>query len=140
MNFGIWFSFDIGDRLPDGFRKSFIDAQNAVLGVLEKDHGGRQVEKHLKLSLASLQRLFSLLAFRYVTGNTRKTNQDARGISDLKATIMNPADCAVRASDSILNAHLRYGSRQRPEDRQDTFTFLWEDGFDPLLRFGIQAL
>src|SRR6476620_792287 len=96
------------DRVPESFCIPFIDSPEVVLGVLEGDHRRRHVEEHLQLHLLSPQRFFDPLAPGNVTRYSRKTNQVALRIPDLKTAVMNPTDGAITTSNSILNAHFRF--------------------------------
>src|ERR1700722_9744158 len=109
-------SVELFNRHPGNFRKSLIDPQDAVLGVLEKDHCRCQIEEHPELGLLPPQRLLGLLALSNVAGNPRQTNQRAGGIPDLKTTVMNPTEGAIRTLNLILHAHLRYFFHQCREN------------------------
>src|ERR1700733_13448642 len=95
------FSFALLNRFPDDFSESFVDPKDVIFRVFETNHCRRQIKEYPKFRLLPLQCLLNLLALGDVAGNSSQAHQVAHAVPDLKPTVMNPADRAIRTNDSI---------------------------------------
>ena len=101
------FHFHPERRVSERIGEPFVNPQNAIFGVLEKDHRRCQIKEHPEFGLLLLQHLVDLFALSYVAGYTRQANQFARRISNLKATVINPTNGAIRSRYPVFHAHFR---------------------------------